>query len=643
MRRLERGSTLVTTIPRDSKTILQMPRGNLETIQPRSLSLHIIKHHLNNKNYYEAFDLMRKQRINLNLIYDHNPSRFINNAEKFVDDIKNPTWLNIFISELQNDDVTKTIYKTCYSETENNARVGIVEVIEEGKIEKICKLLREIFEKKSTTRNLVQPILTCLVKNKHVQGLEGALRRIKEFGQAGKTTEEIKMKSEEALKYLLYLVEVNVLFDIALGMYDLDLAKCIAFMSQKDPKEFIPYLNSLADLDDNARKFQIDKDLKRWESSLNHIAKIPDRFNECIDIICTQNLYLQALKIFKIGTKEYKEISRLAGEYYIKNKKYREAGMMFQRSDNLDRALFAYKLSGSWQDAIIVSTSMNLSLHQVNGLYEDLVNIMKNERRYKDAADICYTYLKQPEETVALLCEGKEWRDALRIAKFHNRPDLIETHVKPGVKEHADFLLTKINGYKNDFIKHQVRLEVVRKQKAIRAAQDDLLNDDEQGGGGGGGGDMSDLLSETSFAGSTTSRASSRASRSSGRTYKSSKNRRKQERKVLSIKAGSVFEDLALIRALYEILTNVYELRSEVTNVNKMLVNFIMDEVAEKLQFAMEDMLSIAEKSKHKIWIKSDVSKEDEEVEEHVPNSLLETKYTFPPEIKSVNWKLDVL
>ena len=46
-RRVERGSRLVTAVAHGSRTILQMPRGNLETIQPRSLTIHLLKDLLN--------------------------------------------------------------------------------------------------------------------------------------------------------------------------------------------------------------------------------------------------------------------------------------------------------------------------------------------------------------------------------------------------------------------------------------------------------------------------------------------------------------------------------------------------------------------------------------------------------------------
>ena len=50
-----------------------MPRGNLETICPRALVLSSVRGSLDQLKFREAFITMRKHRINLNLIYDHNP------------------------------------------------------------------------------------------------------------------------------------------------------------------------------------------------------------------------------------------------------------------------------------------------------------------------------------------------------------------------------------------------------------------------------------------------------------------------------------------------------------------------------------------------------------------------------------------
>ena len=42
-RRVERGSRLVTAVPSTMNIVLQMPRGNLETISPRPLALEVIR------------------------------------------------------------------------------------------------------------------------------------------------------------------------------------------------------------------------------------------------------------------------------------------------------------------------------------------------------------------------------------------------------------------------------------------------------------------------------------------------------------------------------------------------------------------------------------------------------------------------
>lgn len=42
-RRVERGSRIVTAVPSTMSLVLQMPRGNLETINPRPLVMKIVK------------------------------------------------------------------------------------------------------------------------------------------------------------------------------------------------------------------------------------------------------------------------------------------------------------------------------------------------------------------------------------------------------------------------------------------------------------------------------------------------------------------------------------------------------------------------------------------------------------------------
>ena len=97
---LERGSKLVVAVSNDTKTILQMPRGNLEVVHPRALALHIIKQLLNVCDYKKSMEILRRQRINLNLIVDHDIELFKTNINKFLDDITSMDRLCVFIADL---------------------------------------------------------------------------------------------------------------------------------------------------------------------------------------------------------------------------------------------------------------------------------------------------------------------------------------------------------------------------------------------------------------------------------------------------------------------------------------------------------------------------------------------------------------
>lgn len=100
-RRVERGSRIVTVVPSSMSVVLQMPRGNLETICPRPLVLQVIRAHLEGKRYKEAFLICRRHRIDLNLLCDHDYEAFQRDVTLFVEQIASTEYLNLFISGLK--------------------------------------------------------------------------------------------------------------------------------------------------------------------------------------------------------------------------------------------------------------------------------------------------------------------------------------------------------------------------------------------------------------------------------------------------------------------------------------------------------------------------------------------------------------
>jgi elongator complex protein 1 len=78
-----------------------MPRGNLETIAPRAMVVAGIRQLIDDKNYGEAFSCCRTQRVDMNILYDHQPEQFLANVGLFLDQVKDVTYIDLFLSSLR--------------------------------------------------------------------------------------------------------------------------------------------------------------------------------------------------------------------------------------------------------------------------------------------------------------------------------------------------------------------------------------------------------------------------------------------------------------------------------------------------------------------------------------------------------------
>ncbi len=98
---IERGARLVTVIPAISAVVLQMPRGNLETVYPRALVVARIRDCIGSKDYSTAFQICRVQRVDLNILHDYAPSQFLDNLGLFVDQVQKVDYIDQFLSQLK--------------------------------------------------------------------------------------------------------------------------------------------------------------------------------------------------------------------------------------------------------------------------------------------------------------------------------------------------------------------------------------------------------------------------------------------------------------------------------------------------------------------------------------------------------------
>uniref|UniRef100_A0A7N8X2E4 Elongator complex protein 1 n=1 Tax=Mastacembelus armatus TaxID=205130 RepID=A0A7N8X2E4_9TELE len=575
LRRVERGSRIVTVVPQDTRVILQMPRGNLETVHHRALVLAQLRQWLDSLRFRETFECMRKLRINLNLIYDHNPKVFLENVKTFVTQLDSINYINLFLTELKEEDTASTMYPRPESScVQSQPAPG------QKKVDVVCDSLRSAMESMDPNKFCLS-ILTAHVK-KTVPELEVALQKVRKLRENPPAAPGA-VTAEEALKYLLFLVNVNDLYEHSLGTYDFELVLMVAEKSQKDPKEYIPFLNMLKSLEPNYQRYTIDKHLKRYRKALHHLSKCgEEHFPEALKLVKEQKLYSEALRLYTANGAQYKALSCAYAEHLVEQQQAEQAGLLLWRCGETIRALQAFASSSSWRNAICVAQQIPLPPDQLALLARDLAEKLTEQRRYSEAALLLDQYAKVRFSTAgqSLLLEGeKEETEQKEKA-------LLSSHTKncclpPAVGTQVVFLEAQVA----TFTRHRARLAVVREQK--QKARLDMLDCPD-----------AELYSEASSV-MTSSKYSQSNSRISSR---SSKNRRKAERKKLSLKEGSPMEDRALMHALGEIITTVDKMREEVHNLLKALVLFQFDKQAEKLQVVYEEALQMMESAVPEVW-----------------------------------------
>ncbi|CAH1762567.1 10141_t:CDS:10, partial [Entrophospora sp. SA101] len=549
MRRIERGSKIICAVYFDVNLVLQMPRGNLETIHPRALVLSSVKEFLNRFDYLSAFIACRKHRIDLNILYDHAPNLFLKNVQSFVTQIANVDFLNLFLSNLRNEDVIQTMYRTITNNSNindelesNSAQQNVT-----SKVNNICDAVRAVLETLDSKKYL-QSIITTYVRHTPPD-LEPALNLI------AKIKDQDMNLSEEAIKFTIFLIDADRLFDVALGMYDFNLVIMVAQHSQRDPREYLTFLAELEKYPKYYQRFKIDHHLKRYEKALDNLSLAGDEyFDELLKYTQQYNLYNFAVKLFSNNNdnkEKYKRVMRIYGEYLFNESDFKEAGLAYLLSDDKVNALEAYKKCGFWRESFSIAYELKYSENELFSLAKEFSEILSEKRRYQEAAQILLDYAKQTEEAILLFNKGHHWSEAMRISHMYNRIDLIETDIKPSVIEGFNNLLQDVNSMLDQLNHQTARLKEIRITK-LNQSVDQFYGEEVLEVS-----DNVDVLSDTSSMVSGFSRYTqsiTQLSVNTNKSGKSAKSRRRAERKRARGKKGSIYEEEYLIDSLKRLI-----------------------------------------------------------------------------------------
>lgn len=421
-RNIERGGKLVTAVAKEARVVLQLPRGNLEAICPRVLALELVGDLLKRKEYLAAMEILRKQRINLNILCDHNVKQFVTTVDVFLRQIKNSQWLCLFLSELQNEDYSKGMYSSNY-EVGKQSYPDDYRV--ENKIEYLCRLLGQRMELATDPTDMERfrlPLITAHVKLGHMEQALQLIWREKQSDAA---------LADQMLKYLLYLVDVNDLYNVALGTYDFGLVLFVAQKSQKDPKEFLPYLNELKALPVDYRKFRIDDHLKKYASALAHLAACgEEHYEEALEFIKKHELYTAGLKCYKGQEAFHRSICVAYADHLRANARLENASLMYERGGQLQQALLSAKHTLDWQRVLVLAKKLNEPLDQVA---LSLVGPLQQQGRHLEAYELVKEHGGDRQKQLEVLLEGHLYGRAIYEAGLQDE-SLIGEILKPKKK-----------------------------------------------------------------------------------------------------------------------------------------------------------------------------------------------------------------
>ncbi|KAM9907520.1 hypothetical protein OXX69_006399 [Metschnikowia pulcherrima] len=584
VRQIERGSVLVSVIPSKYSVILQAPRGNLETICPRIMVLTGVRHFISKLDYRSAFVACRTHRIDLDLLHDYDPALFFGNVELFIRQIGTPEYLDLFVSCLHEEDVTKTKYRDTLSEAapldlsrlsleskqaedshpiqNNNGNL----MAEKGdakagsKVNKICSAVLEVLSLPQYESQFLQTRVTAYACQAP-PNLAGALALISSL--------QDENEHERAITHLCFLADVNKLYDHALQIYDVKMALNIAQKSQKDPKEYLPFLQHLHVQTPLRKQFLIDDHLKHFSKALRWLYELGQEAVAEVDAyVVKHSLYKDALALYRYDEPRNKQVLALYAEYLFDEKKYAESAAIHEYLSQPEQALESYVLCRRWKEALSIARNLSQGVSEgdsqkslVMSTAERLSCMLVDDHRYAEAAEIELSVLQNVESAVKLFCKSYQFDSAILLASEQGKPELIDGIVDSQLDESFGVIAELLADCTSQANSQLRRLRELRQKK-----QEDpyafygMPNDD------------ADTPDNVSVAASETSTAPSFFTRYTGKTgstaktgasRKTSKNRKREERKRAKGRKGTIYEEEYLIRSVGRMVERLDQTESD--------------------------------------------------------------------------------
>ena len=397
---------------------------------------------------------------------------------------------------------------------------------------------------------------------------------------------------DRAIEHICFLADVNRLFDTALGMYNLDITLLIAQQSQRDPREYVPFLQKLKEQEPLRMRVDIDNHLRRYVKVLYHLHQLND-FEALKKHMVRHELYRQSIEIFKYQEPYLKEIIQSYAEFLESNSQHKDAGIAYEYLKNYQSAAESYRLAHMWQEALSCAALIPFSSEHLHSFATAIADSLVELKDYHSAATIHLDYLHNIETATRLFCKGYYFADAIRLLGLHKKQELLDTIYDTGLAE-GQSTITEILAE----MKSQLNAQVPRiRELRIKKAEEPLSFYDA------GAADSADVPDNVSVADTNASTAGggtlfTRYTNRTGTvatnaTRFTSKKRAREERKRARGKKGSVYEEEYLINSVGRLIDRVNSIGEEVQRLTLALMRRGMRERARVVENAMLEIVQL--------------------------------------------------
>jgi elongator complex protein 1 len=399
--------------------------------------------------------------------------------------------------------------------------------------------------------------------------------------------------AEEAIQHVCFLSDVNKLYDNTLGLYDLELTLMVAQQSQKDPREYLPFLQKLQEMEARRRKFTIDDHLNRPAKACSRLYELGDEvFDEMKDYVVKHELYSVALGLCKYCPKKFQVIMGLYAIFLEGVSRYPDAGLAYEYLGDYSQATQCYRRAGLWQEALFAAAQVPYSAEDLEELSSSLAEALCESKDYQSAAAIHMDHRSDLEEAAKVLCKGCYFSEAMRLISKHGKSELLVTVVDAGLSEGFAQTSELIAECKRQLKAQLDRIHELRTKKEQNplAYFDGVTEEDAPD-------NVSLAPTNASTSASLFTRYTSGGAQTAmtGATRRTFKNRRREERKRARGKKGSVYEEEYLVSSIGRMIEKLDSVRDETKKLLEGLVRRRMRERATALQTLMEELLASLE------------------------------------------------